>query len=212
MTPLSILIYEDNERLRESLNILIGGYPSIDLVVGYSNCDAIKEQVVLHQPDVIIMDVDMPGKGGIVGVQEAKTMRPLVNILMFTVFEDEEKIFACLQAGANGYLLKKTPPSQLIEAIFNVQAGGAPMTPEIARKVLISFQKKDTLNLEFTLSPRETEILAALSKGYTYKYIAYDLGISIETVRTHLKRIYDKMHVNCGTEAVAKALRLRLFE
>jgi DNA-binding NarL/FixJ family response regulator len=192
--------------------MLIGGYPGINLVATYPNCDAVEQHITLHQPNVIIMDIDMPGKGGIIGVQQAKNSNPLVNILMFTVFEDEEKIFACLQAGANGYLLKKTPPSQLIEAIFDVQAGGAPMTPEIARKVLKSFQEKKVAPPEFTLSPREMEILACLSKGNTYKYMAYELNISIETVRTHLKHIYDKMHVNCGTEAVAKALRMRLLE
>ena len=147
----------------------------------------------------------MPGESGIKGVSLVKEARPQTAVIMYTVFEDDDKLFQCLCAGANGYLLKKTPPAQLFNAIQEVMEGGAPMSPIIARKVLNTFQQKQYIN-QYNLSPRETEVLQLLIKGYSIKLIASELNIAFDTVRSHLKNIYQKLHVYCGKEAIAKAL------
>ncbi|MBB6002868.1 response regulator transcription factor [Arcicella rosea] len=207
-----ILIYEDNERLRNSLELLLKGMPNMNVVGGFGNCDKVIEQVKNLSPTVILMDIDMPGEGGIIGVEKVKRHFPEVFVLMFTVFDDDERLMACLRSGANGYLLKKTSPLQIIDAIENVASGGAPMTPEIARRVLETFKVERKIPSDLGLTPREMQVLELLIKGHTYKMIAHDFSISVETVRSHLKNIYEKMHVNNGNEAVAKALRMRLFE
>jgi DNA-binding NarL/FixJ family response regulator len=151
------------------------------------------------------MDIDMPGQSGITGVSILKEARPETSVIMYTVFEDDEKLFKCLCAGANGYILKKTPPSKLFDAIQEVLDGGAPMSPSIARKVLDSFKSGKTNS--YRLSPREMEVLQLLGKGFSSKMIATELYISFETTRSHLKNIYSKLHVNSGKEAIAKALK-----
>ena len=150
----------------------------------------------------------MPGHTGIEGVAMIKEANPLTAVIMYTVFEDDEKLFKCLCAGANGYLLKKTPPSKLFDAIQEVLNGGAPMSPAIAKKVLNTFQQKQ--NNKYNLTPRETEVLQLLNKGYTIKMIAAQLDIAFDTARSHLKNIYQKLHVNCGKEAIAKALNEKI--
>lgn len=157
-----------------------------------------------------MMDIDMPGISGIEGVKQVKEARPQTAVIMYTVFEDDEKLFACLCAGANGYLLKKTPPARLFDAIEEVLEGGAPMTPSIASKVIASFQKKAG-HQKYDLSARELEVLQLLLKGHSTKIIAATLYISFETVRSHLKNIYNKLHVNCGKEAIAKVLNERIL-
>ena len=147
----------------------------------------------------------MPGYDGIKGVKIIKEARPETSIIMYTVFEDDEKLFQCLCAGANGYLLKKTPPAKLIDAIQEVLEGGAPMSPTIARKVLNSFQQNK--NNDYQLTPREQDVLQLLNKGYSTKMIAAELHIAFDTANSHLKNIYHKLHVNCGKEAIAKAIR-----
>jgi DNA-binding NarL/FixJ family response regulator len=138
-----------------------------------------------------------------------KEARPQTSVIMYTVFEDDEKLFECLCAGANGYLLKKTQPGRLFDAIQEVLEGGAPMSPVIARKVLNTFQVKETSN-KYNLSPREIEVLQWLNKGYSIKVIAAEMNLAFDTVRSHLKNIYQKLHVNCGKEAIAKALSERI--
>lgn len=202
--PVRIAIFEDNDKLRESLVALFNGMSEYELAGDYNNCNEAGTIARVYHPDVVLMDIDLPGDSGIKGVRYIKEARPETAIIMYTVFEDDEKLFQCLCAGANGYLLKKTAPAKLIEAIHEVIEGGAPMSPSIARKVLNSFQHGKSIR--YDLSSRETEVLQLLTKGYSAKMIAAELSISFDTARYHLKNIYKKLHVNCGKEAIAKVL------
>ena len=203
-----IAIFEDNDRLRESLVALFKGMDEYEVIGDYNNCNEAATIARVYKPDVVLMDIDLPGESGIKGVFKIKESYPQSAIIMYTVFEDDEKLFQCLCAGANGYLLKKTAPAKLIDAIQEVIDGGAPMSPSIARKVLNSFQQGKANN--YSLSTREIETLQLLIKGYTTKMIASELKISFDTARYHLKNIYSKLHVNCGKEAIAKALGERI--
>ena len=202
--PVKIAIFEDNDRLRESLVALFKGMDDFDVVTDQNNCNEAGTIARVYQPDVVLMDIDLPGDSGIKGVAKIKEARPQTAIIMYTVFEDDEKLFQCLCAGANGYLLKKTQPSKLIDAIQEVIEGGAPMSPSIARKVLNSFQVGKSR--QYDLSEREIEVLQLLIKGYSTKMIAAELNFSFDAARYHLKNIYKKLHVNCGKEAIAKVL------
>jgi DNA-binding NarL/FixJ family response regulator len=206
--PASIIIFEDNDRLRESLAYLLK-MNDYKVAGDYSNCLEAANIVRVYQPDVVLMDIDMPGLSGIEGVSLIKEAHPSTAVIMYTVFEDDEKLFQCLCAGANGYLLKKTPPAKLFDAIQEVLEGGAPMSPVIAKKVLSTFSKKQETN-KYNLSPREIDVLQWLSKGYSIKIIASEMNLAFDTVRSHLKNIYQKLHVNCGKEAIAKALSERI--
>ncbi|MDR3694025.1 response regulator transcription factor [Mucilaginibacter sp.] len=207
--PVSIVLFEDNDRLRESLAYLLNSDPDYTVTGDYNNCNLAVDIIAELAPDVVLMDIDMPGKTGISGVTMVKQTRPETAVIMYTVFEDDERLFQCLCAGANGYLLKKTPPARLFDAIQEVLNGGAPMSPNIARKVLNSFQQK-TDNL-YNLTDRETDVLQLLVKGNSIKVIADALNMAFDTVRSHLKKIYLKLHVNCGKEAIAKALNEKLI-
>jgi len=208
--PISLIIFEDNDHLRESLVCLFKSDEHYKLLNDYSNCNEAATVVRLYEPDVVLMDIDMPGTSGVEGVKQIKEARPQTAVIMYTVFENDEKLFACLCSGANGYLLKKTSPARLFDAIEEVMEGGAPMSPSIARKVLDSFnQKKQTQ--QYDLSQREIEVLQLLVKGHSTKVIASTLFVSFETVRSHLKNIYNKLHVNCGKEAIAKVLSERII-
>lgn len=203
--PISIIIFEDNDRLRESLAYLLQSVPDYEVVGDYNNCKEAVEITRVHKPDIVLMDIDMPGETGIKGVSKVKETRPQTAVIMYTVFEDDEKLFQCLCAGANGYLLKKTAPEKIFEAIREVMEGGAPMSPSIAKKVIDSFQPARNTN-QYNLTERELEVLQLLSKGHSTKAIADKLSIAFNTVRSHLKNIYAKLHVNCGKEAIAKVL------
>jgi DNA-binding NarL/FixJ family response regulator len=204
--PVRIIIFEDNQRLRQSLKILLDGVESYIVCGDYENCTNAAAIVDEQKPDVVIMDIDMPGVNGIEGLRIIKERRPQTYIIMHTVLEDEERLFQCLCSGANGYILKNTSFVNLLEAIDNVLHGGAPLSPTIAKKVLQSFQAAPAARLQYNLSERETEVLKYLVKGYSYKMIAAACHISVDTVRGHIRNIYTKLHVNCGREAVAKAL------
>ena len=206
--PVKIAIFEDNDRLRESLAYLLK-MNNYDVTGDYNQCNDAANIVRVYQPDVVLMDIDMPGESGIKGVALIKEARPDTAVIMYTVFEDDEKLFQCLCAGANGYLLKKTPPARLFDAIQEVLEGGAPMSPTIARKVLNTFKTRPESN-NYMLSPREIEVLQWLIKGYSIKIIASEMNLAFDTVRSHLKNIYQKLHVNCGKEAIAKALNERI--
>lgn len=206
-----IVLYEDNTKLRENLTLLIDGTPGFTVCGAFKNCDNILQQVGELLPDVVLMDIDMPGVNGIDGLRLVRTQHPDLPILMLTVFDDNQHVFDAIKAGADGYLLKKTPPEKLTEYIRDAYEGGAPMTSSIARQVLQLFarqpsDKKDTYNL----SEREKEVLQLLVNGYSYKMIAGEIFISIDTVRSHIKKIYEKLHVNSKSEAVAKAFRDKL--
>ena len=202
-----IILFEDNEQLRKSLRILLEGVEGYEVSGDYENCEDAASVTNELEPDVVIMDIDMPCVNGIEGLRIIKEKRPQTHIIMHTVFEDDEKLFDCLCAGANGYILKNTSFVNLLEAIDNVLHGGAPLSPSIAKKVLNSFQSKPLVKNSYDLSPRETEILKLLVVGFSYKMIASTCYISLDTVRGHIRNIYTKLHVNCGREAVVKALQ-----
>jgi DNA-binding NarL/FixJ family response regulator len=207
--PVSIVLFEDNDRLRESLAYLLNSDPNYEVKGDFDNCNQAAGIIEQLKPDVVLMDIDMPGKTGISGVAMVKQTRPETAVIMYTVFEDDERLFQCLCAGANGYLLKKTPPARLFDAIREVLEGGAPMSPIIARKVLNSFHQKT--DNQYNLTSRETDVLQLLIKGNSIKIIADELNMAFDTVRSHLKKIYLKLHVNCGKEAIAKALNEKLL-
>lgn len=210
MKPIRVILFEDDEQLRQLLVLLLDSNDNLTVVGDYSDCRKCDFYVLRDDPDVVIMDIDMPGKTGIDGVRMIKEARPETYVVMFTMFEDDDKLFRSLCAGANGYLLKKMSPDLLNEAIIEVMHGGAPMSPSIAKKVLHSFQQSTKI-IDYALSKREIEILQLLIEGYPTKQIASELFIAFDTVRTHLKNIYTKLHVNCGKEAISKALRERII-
>jgi DNA-binding NarL/FixJ family response regulator len=207
-----LLIYEDNTQLREGLSILINGSNGFEVLASFKNCDNVLHEVEAFRPDVILMDIDMPGTDGIEGLKILRQHNKDVKVLMLTVFDDNERIFESLKNGANGYLLKKTSPSKLLEYIQEANSGGSPMSSTIASQVLKMFSDiyKPASNV-YNLSTRENEVLQYLVNGYSYKMIAAELTISIDTVRGHIKNIYEKMHVNSKTEAVAKAFKSKIF-
>lgn len=200
-----ILLFEDNEPLREALSALVSDTEGFKLVGAFGDCLRANDQAFQLQPDVVLMDIDLPGRDGIQAVTSLHREYPAVEVLMLTVFDDDDRVFRALCAGASGYLLKQTPPEQIIDAIRSVYGGGAPMSPSIARKVIASFPSRATQTADLDqLTNRESQVLHYLAKGMSYKLVAAELGISIETVRTHIKRIYEKLHVHSVTEAVAK--------
>lgn len=210
--PVNILIYEDNPNLRESLSSLLSLVGDYKVVASYPDCSKVTEQVIQANPDVILMDIDLPGVNGIEAVKKIRQSNPTVQIIMLTVFDDNTHVFEAMYAGANGYLLKKYVSDKLIHAIREVLDGGAPMSPSIARMVIRNMQQpvdKPVAN-DYQLTAREKEILQLLSMGNSFKMIAAELNISIDTVRTHIKRIYDKLHVRSQIEAVSKAINEKL--
>jgi len=208
---MTISIFEDNEKLRDLVEMLIGSSNEFTVKGSYSNTYDIVNRVIADQPDVIIMDIDMPEHDGIEGVREVKRLFPEIKIIMHTVFDDDERLFTCLSYGADGYILKKDASSSLFNAIKEVLSGGAPMSAGIATRVLQTFRKVEKPANNYHLTEREKEILELLTKGFSYRMIGIECHISIETVRRHLKNIYQKLHVQCGTEAVAKAIQERLL-
>lgn len=198
-------IYEDNTGLRETLSQMIRESEGFELAGEFGHClDAINNTSAF-KPDVILMDLDMPGKSGIEGVLEVKSRFPEVEVIINTVFEDEERIFGALKAGASGYLLKKNSMSNILESLKDVASGGAPMSPSIARKVLLTTADKKRKELNaYGLSDREFEILSSLAKGLSYKMIAESCHLSIDTVRSYIKKIYVKLHIHSSAEAIYK--------
>ena len=205
----SIILFEDNEQLRESLVVLLKSSPEYKVLGDYNNCLEAASIIRRLKPDVVIMDIDLPDQSGIQGTRIVKETNPDTAVIMYTMFEDDKKIFDSLCAGANGYILKITTPYKLFDGIHEVMEGGAPMSPTIARRVLQSFQQKN-MRQSYDLSKRENEILHHLTEGCSIKFIAAELDIAYETVRSHLKNIYSKLHVNCGKEAIAKVLKERI--
>lgn len=207
-----ILVYDDNKGRQEALKLLIANSGDLEFAGARENCNTVEDDIIETQPDVVLMDIDMPGVNGLEGLKRIRKYAPNIFIIMQTVFEDEEKIFTAIHNGAHGYFLKKTTPGKLIEGIRDVLDGGAPMTPSVARKVLEMFQQQSsTANTNhFDLTSREIEILSMLTKGMSYKMIADAGDISFHTVNSHLKKIYEKLHVHSATEAVAKAIDQRL--
>ena len=204
-----VVVFEDNLLLRESLYQLINGTAGLNCVGAFDNCDDIIFNIKKTAPHVALLDIQMPGTNGIEGAKLIKENFPEIKIIMQTVVEDDKKIFASICNGASGYLLKNTPPARLLQAIFEANEGGAPMTPTIAEKVLERFRKQASARSEKLkdLSDREKEILECLVEGMSYKMISSSCKISIDTVRFHIRNIYEKLHVSSKSQAVAKALR-----
>jgi DNA-binding NarL/FixJ family response regulator len=206
-----ILIFEDNANLRESLISLLELTQQYEVLAARPDCNEVKELVEDLKPKVVLMDIDMPGINGIEAVKKIRLIDKNVQVIMLTVFDDNNHVFDALSAGANGYLLKKYISEKLIHSIQEVLDGGAPMSPSIARMIINNMQKPaNAPAYDYQLTAREKEILQLLARGNSFKMIAAEVCVSIDTVRTHIKHIYDKLHVHSQVEAVSKAINERL--
>jgi DNA-binding NarL/FixJ family response regulator len=206
--PITVSIVEDNDQLRATLARVLSRSEGFRCVSHYSSAEAALEHLPKERPEVVLMDINLPGMNGVECVRQLKQQAPGMQVVMLTVYEDTENIFNALAAGAAGYLLKRTKSAELLEALREVHRGGSPMTTHIARKVTQSFQRAGPSSQPTeNLSEREQEVLDCLSQGFLYKEIAEKLGISYETVHTYIRRIYEKLQVRTRTEAVAKFLK-----
>lgn len=209
MMPYAIILYEDNLLLSESIQSMLKLNSNLTLLGAFENPLLVNTHLQNHKPDLLLMDIDMPGMTGIEAVAQVRKSNRDIPILMLTVFDDSQHVFDAICAGASGYLLKKHISSKLFSFIEEVMEGGAPMSPSIARMVISSMQQLPVENV-YKLTPREREILTSLSRGNSYKLIAAEFEISMDTVRTHIKKIYEKLHVHSQTEAVSKAINEKL--
>ena len=205
--PITVSIVEDDPSLSKGLARLIGQTRDIRCLGCYQNAEDALREIPQTPPEVVLMDINLPGMDGIECVRKLKEVGPLLRIVMVTVYENPERIFKALATGAIGYVLKHEPPAELIEVIRDAHRGGAPMSSQIARKVVQFFQSFAPVNEAEELSGREREVLEFLAKGYLIKEIAEQMGIGFDTVRTYIRRIYEKMHVHSRSQAVAKYLQ-----
>ena len=210
MNPITVSIVEDLNEVREALQRLIIQSENFGFVAGYNNAEQAEKDIPLQAPDIVIMDINLPGMSGIECIKRIKDKCPETQFMMFTIYEDDEKVFEALKAGAHGYLLKKTPKEKLLEALEELHNGGSPMTTNIARKVIEAFEKKDQPPEELnTLTNKEKQILDLLAKGFLYKEIAIQLHSTRNTVKQHIHHIYEKLHVQNRTEALNKVFPRR---
>ncbi|HZS44113.1 MAG TPA: response regulator transcription factor [Blastocatellia bacterium] len=209
---LKVAIVEDVRPLRESFSILVDGTEGFRCVGGYRSMEEALEKITANIPDVLLVDIGLPGMNGIDGIRILKDRYPDLILLMFTVYDDDDRIFHALCAGACGYLLKKTPPARLLESIREATNGGAPMSPEIARRVITLFRNvRPPEQTDYQLTPHEMRLLKLLVEGHNYKTAAAQLGVSFNTICFHIKRVYEKLQVHSKSEAVSKALRDRII-
>jgi len=208
---MKIAIFEDNLQFRDSLEFIIVSTDDMELCGVFEDTHRLSQRMEAIKPDVVLMDINIPGKNGIEAVKEIKEHFPAIQVCMQTVFEDENKIFASLCAGASGYILKSSPPDKILQAISEVANGGAFFTPSVAKKMLYNFQQQQQHAEYIQLTEKEKEVLKLLVDGLSYKMIAEKAGVSFHTIHTHIKHIYDKLHVNSKGEAVAKAIKSRLI-
>lgn len=205
---IKVALFEDNALLRDQMCELLQSADEISVLGCWENCVQIKKIMDFYQPDVVLMDIDMPISNGLQGLDYIVKNMPKTNVIMLTIFEDDDHVFQSICLGAKGYLLKKTPPKKIIEAIFDTKEGGSPMSPSIARKVLQSFASiKNVAKEDYKLTPREKDILQSLVSGNSYKMIGFELEISINTVRQYIRSIYEKLQVHSMNEAVSKAIK-----
>jgi len=205
-----LVIYDDNQQRCESLKALLSLTDGMKCVADFPDCSHALEDMEQHYPDVVLMDIEMPGVDGISGVSIIKKNFPNIRIIMQTVFEDDEKIFASLKAGAEGYILKTASAEKITQSIEEVYQGGAYMTPSVALRVMQYFNTPAKENKEYQLTQKETEVLKLLSEGNSYKMVSDKLGISYFTVNSHIKKIYEKLHVHSLAEAVSLAIKNRI--
>ena len=207
-----ILVYDDSDVIRESLRTLLFEEPGFEVIAMLANAETVETDISQLKPDVVLMDIDMPEVNGVEAVKRIRKLNPQLPIIMLTVFDDNENIFKAIYAGASGYILKRYVTIEIVAAIHNVLTGGAPMTGTVAKKVLqmlpvaISAEEENQV-----LTVKEKDILQLLVNGYSYKMIASEINISIDTVRFHIKKIYDKLHVHSSTGAVSKAIKEKLI-
>jgi DNA-binding NarL/FixJ family response regulator len=204
MSPITIAIVEDLDEVREGLKNFIGADPDLNVLRTFSNAEQAALSIPSDQPDIVIMDINLPGMNGIDCIIEIREKCPATQFMMFTVYENDDKVFEALKAGASSYLLKKTSPQVIIESIKELYKGGSPMSSNIARKLVNNYQSKNNSPASLLLSPRENEILELLARGLLYKEIADQLSIVTGTVRQHIHKIYEKLHVQNRTEAINK--------
>jgi DNA-binding NarL/FixJ family response regulator len=210
--PVHVWLVEDNERFRTSIRGLINETKGLICDLDFSTCEAALERLQTEaSPDLLLMDIGLPGLDGIEGIRRVKSIAPSVEVIMLTVFDDSEKIYRAICAGASGYLLKSAPPDDIISSLTEILEGGAPMNAQIARKVLDMFADMASPKGDYQITKAEREILNLLVQGNPKKQIAHDLGVSFHTVDTHLRNIYTKLHVHSRSEAVAKVLKDRLL-
>jgi len=210
-SSIRVAIVEDNHKFRECLEFLLNNTAGYSCVGSFRSMEEAIERIQLNLPDVALVDIGLPGMSGVEGVRILKERHPSLITLINTVYDDDERIFQALCAGACGYLLKKTPPARLLESVREAMEGGAPMSPEVARRVLAIFREiRPPERAEYHLTPHELRLLKLLVEGHSYKTAADRLGVSVKTISFHLQRIYEKLQVHSKSEAVAKALRNRL--
>jgi DNA-binding NarL/FixJ family response regulator len=208
---IKVAIIEDRREIREGLAMLIEGTDGFRCTGSFRSMEEALAQIGRDRPDVVLNDIGLPGMSGIEGIKVLKERYPDLQVLMLTVYDDDERIFDAICAGACGYLLKKTPPARLLESLREAVAGGAPMSPEVARRVVTLFREiRPPERADYDLTPHETRLLKLFVDGHNYKTAAADLGVTVHTVSFHLRSIYGKLQVHSKTEAVAKALRNRL--
>ena len=209
MSNIKVVIFEDNTNLRRGLTTLINGSTGFECTGAFGNCDNLIKNITDTKPDVVLMDIQMPGMDGIEAVKMLKPQFPEIKILMETIFEDDEKVFNSICSGAEGYILKNTPPVQILQAIREIHCGGAPMTPSIASKVLAMFKSGTSFTRDesYNLTEREMEVLKYLVDGMSYKLVAEKCFVSLDTVSSHVKNIYKKLQVHSKSEAVGKAIK-----
>jgi len=206
--PIKVSIVDDDDGIRSSLASLIRRAPSLKLMGDYADAETALKELPRKEPDVVLMDINLPGMNGVECVRQLKSALPRLQVLMLTVYEDSDSLFKSFRAGASGYLLKRTASARLLEAIKDVHEGGSPMTPQLARRVVQFFSAPVQEDSRFSkLTPGEREFLDQLANGYTYKEIADRMKITIDTVRSYVRTVYEKLHVHSRTEAVVKYLR-----
>jgi len=213
MAKIKVVIVEDLAEVAEGLTAFIQQDEALQLLATYRTAEAAALELPILKPDIVIMDINLPGMTGIECVRRVKVLEPSIQFMMFTVYENNDQVFEALKAGASGYLLKKTPPLQIIESIKELQQGGSPMSASIARKLVTLFVDQHTVKATpeaAVLTPREKEVLNLIAKGLLYKEIAEQLGISFHTVRQHIGKIYEKLHVQNKTEAINKVFGNRV--
>ena len=205
MSPIKICIVEDLKEVREGMVSLLSLDERFEVLAAFTNAETAEEELPAWQPDIVIMDINLPGMSGIDCIKKVKGLCPATQFIMFTIYENDEKVFDALSAGASGYLLKRTALARIVEALIELHEGGAPMSTQIARKVINRLRVNETVDDLQVLSARENEVLQLLAKGLLYKEIAEKLGISVGTIRQHIHKIYEKLHVQNRTEAINKA-------